>query len=335
MPAGEATLFVSVSFSGQEITPSFKLDYPEVTPAQAAAWLPDDQRARATADAERACALAGTRALTFLGVRFHAGEPAPALKYYGDVPGSRENSAERFARARVASTAMSKIAPTIVSCPRCDARQRARLFDSLNADRVPAQVELVRAGTFELVRCDGCGHAYRPEHTMLYAHFTARAWIIMHPRADRPRFATIERGVELVMAQQLAAAPPLVASGASGVRPRLVFGQHLLTEAVRALDAGLDVARLECAKLLAVRRNMERLMPLGPFELCFEERAPDGALVHAVHALATGDRLDAFSLAPDALDEASASRAELARRFPELFERPYVSACRYLYGATV
>lgn len=230
---------------------------------------------------------------------------------------------------------MSKISPTVVFCPRCQAKQRARLFDSLNADRVPAQVELVLAGTFEFLDCPQCGHGYRPEHAMLYAHFTARLWIVMHPRADRPRFATIERGVALVMAEQLGAAPPIVASGTNGVRPRLVFGQHMLTEAARVARAGIEPAVLECAKLLAVRRDLTWLMSHEPIELCFEEVAGSGDLVHGVHALASGERIDTLTLPQDLLTEAQRAQPVLAQTFPDLFGQPYVSACRYLYGATI
>jgi hypothetical protein len=230
---------------------------------------------------------------------------------------------------------MSKINPTVVFCPHCGAKQRARLFDSLNADRVPAQVELVLDGTFERVDCAQCGHQYRPEHPMLYAHFTARLWIVMHPRADRPRFATIERGVELVMAEQLGAAPPIVASGTSGVRPRLVFGQHMLTEAVRVARAGIDPAMLECAKLVALRRDLAWFMSREPIELCFEEVAGSGDLVHGVHTLASGERIDTLTLPRDVLAEARGAQPVLEQTFPDLFRQPYVSACRYLYGATI
>jgi len=228
---------------------------------------------------------------------------------------------------------MSKIAPTIVSCPRCGAEQEVPLFDSLNGDRVPVQVEALRQGRFERVDCAGCGHPFQPEHRMLFAHFTARIWIAMCPRVDRPRFATLERGIELVMADAFAGAPPVVADGVRGVRPRLVFGQHMLAEAVRVADAGLEPALLECAKLFAVRRDLQRLMRTGPFELCFERFADTGELVLGLHLLASGERLDAVELPGDALAETHAARDELNRMYPELFERPYVSACRYLYGA--
>lgn len=86
LPAGESSLFVSLSFSDQAIMPSFKIDYPDVPAQRVAAWLPADQHALAVADAESACELAGTRTVTFLGVRFQADRVTPSLKYYCDVP---------------------------------------------------------------------------------------------------------------------------------------------------------------------------------------------------------------------------------------------------------
>jgi hypothetical protein len=86
LPDGESSLFVSVSFSSQAIMPSFKIDYPAVPAHRVAAWLPPEQQARAVADAESACALAGTRTVTFLGVRFQVDRVTPSLKYYCDVP---------------------------------------------------------------------------------------------------------------------------------------------------------------------------------------------------------------------------------------------------------
>jgi hypothetical protein len=208
----------------------------------------------------------------------------------------------------------------------------APLFESVNGDRIPAQVEDILAGAFEQQTCPACGGAFRPEHTMLYAQLSARLWIVMHPPADRARHERIERGVELVMARNFAAAPPLVADAVRGVQPRLVFGQLLLTEALRAHRAGLPASLLECAKLLAVRRNLGDLMRHGPSQLVFEELEPDGRLRCGIVELDGGRRGGELRLPADAIAEARASQDAFAKLYPALFTRPYVSACRYLYG---
>jgi hypothetical protein len=153
----------------------------------------------------------------------------------------------------------------------------------------------------------------------------------MHPLADRAAWASLERGVQQVMAREFAAAPPVVAVRLTGLRPRLVFGQHMLREAVRSAHEGIDAALLECAKLLAIRRNLARLMPHGPFELSFERFTDAGAPVCGVHALASGDRIDTLELPGDALAEVRATLPDLQTLYPDLFVQPYISVCRYLY----
>jgi hypothetical protein len=220
-----------------------------------------------------------------------------------------------------------------VSCPACAVVQEHRLFESLNGDRVPAQVRRILEGTFELIECTACAAPFRPEHRMLFSHLSRRAWIVMFPLVEREEFAILERGVTLTLERNFGAAPPVVAEQVSGLRPRIVFGQHMLSDAVRAVDAGLDPALLEAAKLFAFRRHLAQLMPHGPTELCFEGFAPadDGRLRFGVHRLRDGRRVDALALPADAIAEVRAGQDDVERELPDLFQ-PYASASRYLYG---
>jgi hypothetical protein len=227
---------------------------------------------------------------------------------------------------------VSEIGVEQVTCPACGASHEHTVFRSLNGERVAAQVERLLDGTFEQIDC-GCGRAYRPEHTMLYTHYALRTWIVMHPRADREKFATIEHGVLLVFERDFRAAPPMVAAGLRGVRPRLVFGQALLSEAVRLSEAGLDPVLLECAKLLVFRRNLAQAAAHAPAELVFEGVADGDRLQFGVVELASGERRDTVTAPRDVLDEVAATSDEFARRYPALFTRPYLSATRYLFGA--
>jgi CpXC motif protein len=227
---------------------------------------------------------------------------------------------------------MSDLYSAEIACPRCQARQAATLFRSLNADALAAQVEAIVDGSFEQKRCAACAHTFRPEHSMLYVHHTARLWIVMHPLGARHRFVALEREVLEVMEREVAWTPPAVAQELSGLRPRLVFGQHMLTEAVRMTRAGLDAALLECAKLLTVRRQLGRLMAHGPCELCFERRPADGGVVCAVHLMSSGERIDELEVSAAGLAEVEAERAYFEQSWPDLFQRPYVSTSRYLYG---
>lgn len=86
VPPGESTLFLSLSFTADTLSPSFKIDYPAVGAVRAAAWLaPKDQDAVVQA-IEHARPQVNAPNTTFLGVRFHPGRFEPTLKYYFDTP---------------------------------------------------------------------------------------------------------------------------------------------------------------------------------------------------------------------------------------------------------
>lgn len=85
----DTTVFVSTSVSADGVSPTFKIDYPDLTPDLVAGWVPAAERASVLDEARRTMALGGTKHLTFTGVRFATDQVAPALKYYSDVPGSR------------------------------------------------------------------------------------------------------------------------------------------------------------------------------------------------------------------------------------------------------
>lgn len=229
---------------------------------------------------------------------------------------------------------MSETAPGTVACPRCGASWEQSLFSSVDADTIEAQAAAILDGSFERAVCGACGAAFRPEHPMLFVSHARALWIAMQPLCDRRKFAAIEHSVAQIIRAQLAGAPPIVAERARRLRPRLVFGQHMLTEAVRIAEALLDAALLECAKLFTVRRNIALLFAHGPFELCFE-RLERGAPQCAIHALPAGERLGELALGTDVMDEVKHTERELRAEFPDLFDRPYVSATRYLLEDTV
>src|SRR5678816_4879197 len=126
--------------------------------------------------------------------------------------------------------------------------------------------------------------------------YSARIWIVMYPLAARGGYAELETQIARILEDNFAGAPPAVEGGLRGVRPRLVFGQYGLAEALRAQRAAIDPPLLECAKLLAYRGNLSQLFAVGPSELVFERTSDSGELVFGVRALATGQRLGDLSV---------------------------------------
>lgn len=86
LPSGETTLFISISFDATALVPSFKIDYPTVPATRAALWVQSSARAAVLDAADRACALAGTHDITYLGVRFDTAAPNAIVKLYCDPP---------------------------------------------------------------------------------------------------------------------------------------------------------------------------------------------------------------------------------------------------------
>lgn len=224
---------------------------------------------------------------------------------------------------------MSQIVPTTVDCSRCGAACPARLFESLNGDVLPAQVDAILDGSFERTTCSRCSGEFQPEHHMLFAKFSARLWIVMYPFGSRRDFEAIERGVADVIARNFAEAPAGVSEGLSGVRPRLVFGQYALAEAVRSARDALDPPLLELTKLLAYQRSLSQLFALGPTELIYEASAA-GQLVFGVRRLADGARLGDLAITAALLGETQHLLPRFAASHAELFDRHYVSVVRYL-----
>lgn len=207
------------------------------------------------------------------------------------------------------------------------------MLESLTGDAMPWQLEAIAAGRFEQTTCGRCHGEFQPEHCLLLTRLSTGLWLVMHPPEDREHFATLEREVAGLLATQFAAAPPLLASRLRGARARLVFGQAMLAEAVRAELASIEPALLECAKLDLPPGTRAELSAWGPAELCFEQVLPGGALRCGVLALRSSARLGEMVLPSDALPRARAALPEWAARCPELFDLPYVSASRYLHPA--
>ena len=84
--ASESTLFASVNLTQDGLEPWLKIDYPDVAPESAAAWVPTDERAQVMRDATTAARVVRRERLSFLGVRLRADSGRVTLKYYADFP---------------------------------------------------------------------------------------------------------------------------------------------------------------------------------------------------------------------------------------------------------
>lgn len=226
---------------------------------------------------------------------------------------------------------MSDVTALETHCPACSAERTCIVFTSLNGMLLPTEIDHILDGTFERAQCDSCGHTWQPEHEMLYVDLRARHWIVMYPATARRSFARLERAVERLLADEFSHAPAVVAPALAGVKPRLVFGHTMLAEALRTLRAGLDPALVEATKLLWIRTHLPAFLALGPCELVVQAIGTDGLHCQALR-LPDLSPISDVTIPPDVMGQARATRTLIQQSHPDLFRRPYVSACRYLYG---
>jgi hypothetical protein len=230
---------------------------------------------------------------------------------------------------------MSQATVCARACPACGHEEAGQRFTSLNADLLPARRQEILRGEFAQVRCAACGHGWQEEHELLYVELSTGAWILMEPPSRRARFATWERGIALLLARHFEGAPEALRASLAQVRPRLVFGQAGLTEALRLQEAGLDAATVECLKLMIIQRELPSFLAKGPAQLLFEAVEGGQRLRFALARLPDGAPLGALGAPLEALREVEARREALSQTWPALFTQPYVSATRYLFGATL
>jgi hypothetical protein len=229
---------------------------------------------------------------------------------------------------------MSRITADLVTCAQCSASHSVRRYESFNADSLGEQVDDIINGTFERVYC-GCGHSFQPEHPMLFTSFERKLWIVMHPPAERRYYAEIERDAEAILEEAYRSATGAVQRGLEGVRPQLVFGHHLLAEALRLSLLERDPAIVECAKLLWFRDSLPLVMAHPPFQLVVQGPAAEGGLRCLLHDVVTGAPLAEQVLGAEHLRQAEAGRAHLEDEYQALFTRPYISICRFLFDDTI
>lgn len=226
---------------------------------------------------------------------------------------------------------MSKILPQPAVCLTCGHAEDAVLYESLNAERLPHLLDAIEAGDFERQTCAACGASFQPEHKMLFSWLPRRLWVVMLPPQTDSPLPLLEDGLLDLFAREFAHVPAPVQPLVAATRPRLVFGQAQLTEAVRVARANLPPELVECAKLEIQRRLLPSLLPYGPTALAFEGQRPDdGALTFRVLRLRDGAVVDRATLPRAALAELAEHEAAYRARYPDLFARPYVNTLRYL-----
>jgi hypothetical protein len=167
----------------------------------------------------------------------------------------------------VTETAMSLFQNVTLACPGCSTPVAFELVASVNADRRADLREAILDGSFQRETCPSCDTVFRAEPQFSYIELGRRLYIVVWPlalRSDWPaRVAQSEQAFALAYGKE---AGPEAQELAAGVALRTVFGWPALREKLIAVQAGVDDATLELAKLSVLRRLVRAPLP-GRLEL--------------------------------------------------------------------
>lgn len=225
---------------------------------------------------------------------------------------------------------MSKYQLATVACPACGHAQEAKLYVSINADRMLTATDRLIDGSFDLVECEECGQAYRLDHRMLYTDLPRRRWIVQHPWSDRERYAALEEEAARVFRVEYLEHPPdYVRAQAAFVEPRICFGRGELVEKLTLWQHDVDDRALESLKLVLFRNHLDQLFALGPCALQLTGLGEAG-LTFLVVSLNSGTALDRLQVPAAELDRVAGDLDAFRPAFPDLFDHAYVNASRYL-----
>jgi hypothetical protein len=159
---------------------------------------------------------------------------------------------------------MSILNPEHVNCPNCSKSVDFEWVDSINADRRPDLRDAILEGSFQRQACSHCAEVFRAEPQLNYLDMGRQQWIAAMPIHWLDQWEEVEESTSAAYARILGsqAKGPAAALGA-GIKPRLVFGWHALTEALIADEAGLDRTVLEMTKLAVMRGLDEQPLEIG------------------------------------------------------------------------
>lgn len=201
-------------------------------------------------------------------------------------------------------------------CPQCDAVFSCAAVGSVNADRRPDLRDEILAGSFQVVTCNGCGHAFRLEPDFNYLDAGRGQWIAALPARRLRDHLEIAAEKQAVFDLSYGAAAPAAAQQVGqGLAQRLVFGWSGLREKLVLAELGMDDVLWEVAKL-----DLLRSLPAAPLAEGVELRLMglEGDLLDLVWVAAEREEaLNSFQVSRslyDAIAEDPAPWAEVRAR---------------------
>jgi hypothetical protein len=149
-----------------------------------------------------------------------------------------------------------------MECPNCETPLSFELALSVNAGRRPEQRRAILEGSFQRETCPACATNFRVDPQFTYVDLTRRQYIGVWPQARRGEWQACAERTRAGFDAAYGRSAPADARGiGEGVAVRAVFGWPALVEKLLAVDAGIDDASLEVAKLAVLASRSEAPVP--------------------------------------------------------------------------
>lgn len=218
---------------------------------------------------------------------------------------------------------MSTFLHAKIACSACGHVYDGDVAESLHISTRPDIRADILAGRFHRFQCPACGAWTTIEKLLAYTDFARHHWFTVVPTVELPFLSQwCELAASSFRTTMIERCPSLVRDEmASRMLRRLVFGLASLRDKLIALDAGLDDRVLEIVKLELLReygvlpdlRVACHLVAVSPDTLVFELARPGSP--------PEGDPvIERITLARSDYERLAANNADLARRWPELWD---------------
>jgi hypothetical protein len=229
---------------------------------------------------------------------------------------------------------MSRCEIQEVTCPACGAKQDEKVFVSVNGARITAAAERIIDGSWGALSCLMCGARYQRDAPLLFTDLPGGVWLVQYDLSERSRFAILEDEARIIFEREFLERPPVaIRNQASAVQRRICFGRRQLAEKLLVRRHGIDDRALECLKLVLMRDYLRELYRFGPTEFYLQRADPEKLSLVAM-PIAEPRPVYEMIMARAKFAEISNDAESFRAPFPELFNKLYVNASRYVTANT-
>ncbi|MGC4098847.1 MAG: CpXC domain-containing protein [Nitrospira sp.] len=229
---------------------------------------------------------------------------------------------------------MSRCEVQRVICPACGASRETKVFLSVNGARIKSAADRLIDGSWGLMCCLKCGADYHRPAPRLFTDIPGGLWIVRYDSTERTRYTLLEEEANRIFEREwLERTPAAIRGQALSAQRRVCFGSAQLREKLLLHRHAIDDRFMECVKLVMMREYVSDVFAFGPAEFYVHRIEPDRIGMAAVSIGETHAILD-LTVEGSMLGEMVQDAERFHEVYPELFDKLYVNASRYVMEST-